>query len=108
MRGQCVVALPSARMRSEGYGSCRVCQSTALIYSVLVAQLDTRQTGHTNGLSIVVAPEFILAFSYNRFVLKIAIALSYLQAHGSRPCLYAKRALFSAILPYTLVIARVQ
>ena len=63
MRGQCVVALPSARMRSEGYGSCRVCQSTALIYSVLVAQLHTRQTGHTNGLSIVVAPEFILAFS---------------------------------------------
>ena len=45
----------------------------------------TRPSRHTYGLSIVLAPELIW---------KIAIALPYSRAHGSRPFLYAKRAHF--------------
>ena len=51
-----------------------------------------RQTRHTHGLSILLAPELIWRFSYNGFVSKIAIAFPYLRPHGSRPFLYAKRA----------------
>ena len=48
----------------------------------------TRPSRHTYGLSIVLAPELIWRFS------KIAIALLYSRAHGSRPFFYAKRAHF--------------
>ena len=67
-----------------------------------------RQTGHTHGLSIVVAPELIRRFSYNGFVSKIAIAFPYLRAHCSRPFLYVKRAHFphSLRIYTTLMIAR--
>ena len=51
-------------------------------------------TRPTHGLSIVLAPELVWRFSYNGFVSKIAIALPYSRAHGSRPFLYAKRAHF--------------
>ena len=50
----------------------------------------TSPSRHTYGLSIVLAPESIWRFSYNGLVSKIAIALPYSRAHGSRPFLYAK------------------
>ena len=50
-----------------------------------------RQTRHTHGLSILLAPELIWRFSYNGFVSKI---VPYLRQHGSRPFLYVKRAHF--------------
>ena len=54
----------------------------------------SKPSRHTYGLSIVLAPESIWRFSCNGLVSKIAIALPYLRAHGSRPFLYAKRAHF--------------
>ena len=50
----------------------------------------TRPSRHTYGLSIVLAPDRIWRFSYNGLVSKIAIALPYSRAHGSRPFLYAR------------------
>ena len=57
-----------------------------------VTHATKRQTRHTHGLSILLAPELIWRFSYNGFVSKIAIAFPYLRPHGSQPFLYAKRA----------------
>ena len=54
----------------------------------------TRPSRHTYGPSIVLAPDRIWRFSYNGLVSKIAIALPYSRAHGSRPFLHAKRAHF--------------
>ena len=82
---------PSARMRSEGYGSRPVCVCPGRSSATHATK---RQTRHTHGLSILVAPELIWRFSYNGFVSKIVIAFPYLRPHGSRPFLYAKRAHF--------------
>ena len=74
-------------MCSEGYGSCPVCVCVCV-------STATQQTGHTNGLSTVLAPELIWRFflcfedSYSVSILK------YVGAHSSRPSLYAKRAHF--------------
>ena len=57
-------------MRSEGYGSCPVC--VCVCVSVSTA---TQQTGHTNGLSTV------LALGVFSFVSKIAIAFPYLSMY---------------------------
>ena len=101
--GVCTMAFnkPSARMRSEGYGSRPVCVCVCVCVWVCVCpgrssatHATKRQTRHTHGLSILVAPESIWGFSYNGFVSKIAIAFPYLRPHGSRPFLYAKRAHF--------------
>ena len=82
-------------MRSEGYGSRPVCVCVSVCPGRSSATHATkRQTRHTHGFSIVVAPELIWRFSYNGFVSKIAVAFPYLRAHGSRPFLYAKRAHF--------------
>ena len=61
-----------------------------------------RQTRHTHGLSILLAPELIWRFSYNGFVSKI---VPYL-----RPAIFIRETgSFSAFLPYTtLVISRVR
>ena len=56
--------------------------------------LLTQLQDQTYGLSIVLAPELIWHFSYNGLVSRIAIALPYSRAHGSRPFLYAKRLIF--------------
>ena len=85
--------LPSAHMRSEGYCSHPVCVSVCPGLSS-ATHATTRPSRHTYGLSIVLAPESIWRFSYNGLVSKIAIALPYSRAHGSRPFLYAKRAHF--------------
>ena len=77
------------RMRSEGYCSRPVCQSVCPgLFSATHA--TTRSSRHTYGLSIVLAPDRIWRFSYNGLVSKIAIALPYSRAHGSRPFLYAR------------------
>ena len=76
-------------MRSEGYCSRPVCQSVCPgLFSATHA--TTRPSRHTYGLSIVLAPGRIWRFSYNGLVSKIAIALPYTRAHGSRPFLYAR------------------
>ena len=76
-------------MRSEGYCSRPVCQSVCPgLFSATHA--TTRPSRHTYGLSIVLAPDRIWRFSYNGLVSKIAIALPYSRAHGSRPFLYAR------------------
>ena len=76
-------------MHSEGYCSRPVCQSVCPgLFSATHA--TTRPSRHTYGLSIVLAPDRIWRFSYNGLVSKIAIALPYSRAHGSRPFLYAR------------------
>ena len=53
---------PSARMRSEGYGSCLVCVCVSVCPGLSSAtHTTTRPSRHTYGLSIVLAPEFNLA-----------------------------------------------
>ena len=89
----CTLLLTLARMRSEGYCSCPVCECVCPGRSS-ATHATKRQTRHTHGLSILVAPDLIWRFSYNGFVSKIAIAFPYFRAHGSRPFLYAKRAHF--------------
>ena len=86
-------------MRSEGYGSRSVCVCVCVCVFVCPGRSSAthatkRQTRHTHGLSILVAPELIWRFSYNGFVSKIAIAFPYLRPHGSRPFLYTKLANF--------------
>ena len=84
-------------MRSEGYSSRPVCVCVCVCVCPgrsSATHATKRQTRHTHGLSILVAPDSIRRFSYNGLVSKIAIALPYSRAHGSRPFLYAKRAHF--------------
>ena len=69
-------------MRSEGYGSRSVCVCVCPGRS-FVTHATKRQTRHTHGLSILVAPELVWCFSYNGFVSKIVIAFPYLRLHGS-------------------------
>ena len=60
-----------------------VCQCPGLASATHAT--TTRPSRHsTYGLSIMLAPELIWRFSYNGFVSKIAIALPYSRAHGSR------------------------
>ena len=75
-------------MRSEGYGSCPVCVCPGLSSAT---HATTRSSRHTYGLSIVLTQNLFGVF---RIVSKIAIALPYSRAHGSRPFLYVKRAHF--------------
>ena len=62
--------------------------------NLLVAQLHDKLVILTGS---AVVPEWIWRFSYNAFV---AIALPYLQAHGSRPFFIRETGSFSAFLLY--------
>ena len=46
----------------------RACARVTVVVLCVASRATTRQTGHTNRLSIVVAPELIWRFSYNGFV----------------------------------------
>ena len=89
-------------MRSEGYGSLTVCVCVCVCVCVFVCpgrssatHATKRQTRHTHGLSILLAPEKIWRFSYNGFVSKIAIAFP--RGGCARPDNYVTCAIISIL-----------
>ena len=76
-------------MRSEGLVVLCVCvQASHPLLTQLQDQVDIPMD------SVSCSLQLIWRVSYNGLVSKIAIALPYSRAHGSRPILYAKRAHF--------------
>ena len=74
-------------MRSEGYGSCPVCECVSECFRG--PHLQPTQLSDKLGIlavSVSCSPVFkFWRFSYNGFVSKIAVAFPYSRAHGSRP-----------------------